>query len=87
MSDQSSPFLHRESKQDWKNFVAWDEPRQHATYAERIIPSEYSQKLKIETYRYRWYQRNGTLGRWMQRWGDRLLGPNRPTVYGSRYSK
>lgn len=40
------------------------------TYAERIIPSEYVQRLKMETYRYRWYERNGTLGGFMQSIGN-----------------
>jgi hypothetical protein len=70
MSDAGSPFLGRDSKQDWNRWIAWDAWRQPKTYRDQIIPSEYSQRLKIETYRYRLYQRAGTLGHVMQTLGD-----------------
>lgn len=109
MSQESSPFLYRDSNQDWRSWVRTDESNtaqieqakqlaaaerlgwyvpELRTYAERIIPSEYAQKLKIETYRYRWYQRNGTLGRFLQGVGDWALGKNRGFLsYGSRWGK
>jgi len=65
MSEQSSPFLHRDSK---RNRVLYHPA--HQTYAERIIPSPEQQRAKIEQFRYRWYQRNGTLGQMMQVLGD-----------------
>ena len=83
MSKESSPFLHIDTKQDWNKWVAWDEARKAPTYRERITRSEYSQRLLIETLRYRWYQRNGTLGNTMQIIGDfgRLWGEVLAAIY------
>ncbi len=64
MSEQISPFLHREQPKHIKR------PGQAQTYAERIIPTVEQQRAKIENYRYRWYVRNGTLGSVMQALGD-----------------
>ncbi len=64
MRQEMSPFLHRESKRK----DAYEQ--QKRTYAERIIPSHDAQRAKIEMFRYRWYQRNGTLGSVMQALGD-----------------
>lgn len=65
MSQQVSPFLHRDTKSARERVE-----HRKQSYAERIVPSPEAQRLKIEMYRYRWYQRNGTLGQTMQHIGD-----------------
>lgn len=54
-----SPFLHRDERQQRRKWIA---PKSQ-TYRERHTPSAEAQHLKIETYRYRWYERTGSLGR------------------------
>lgn len=66
MMTSPSPFLHRESP----GSARWKLGQRKQTYAERIVPSPESQRAKIETYRYRWYARTGSLSRFMQRLGD-----------------
>lgn len=59
---QSSPFLHRGGRQELRTA---SQARRDRAEADKVAAA-----CTLERLRYRWWQRQGTLGSFMQRLGD-----------------